>query len=341
MSPGAASSAVGSAFSMLLEATLEHLTDLRSRGVQFVDVDLATLKALSQPPARPVATPTTRPARAADPQPAPRSAAGPSSPSSKPPPAGTLGASGFLAQRPAAPSTPVPETPRVSPPALSATEKAAALDALRPSVLACQKCPNLVESRTQVVFGVGNPDAQLMFVGEAPGEAEDRAGEPFVGPAGQLLTKIIQAMGLSRETVYIANILKCRPNMPPGSRGNRAPRPEEMDTCKPHLLQQIDIIQPKIIVALGGTAVQGLLGLQTTMGSVRGRWHDFRGIPVMPTFHPSYLLRSEDGPDRGHKEKRKTWEDMLLVLDRLQLPITEKMRGFFLKPPSPTGGAGA
>jgi DNA polymerase len=179
-----------------------------------------------------------------------------------------------------------------------------------------------------------------MFVGEAPGEAEDRAGEPFVGPAGQLLTKIIQAMGLSRDTVYIANILKCRPDMPRGSRGNRAPRPDEMDTCKPYLLQQVDIIQPRLIVALGGTAVQGLLGLQTTLGSVRGRWHEFRGIPVMPTFHPSYLLRSEEGPDRGHREKRKTWEDMLLVLERLQLPINDKMRGYFLKP-APTGGGSA
>jgi DNA polymerase len=222
-------------------------------------------------------------------------------------------------------------------PQRSPAEKVAALEALRQPVLACQKCPHLVQSRTQVVFGVGDPNAPLMFVGEAPGEAEDRAGEPFVGPAGQLLTKIIQAMGLSRDTVYIANILKCRPDMPRGSRGNRAPRPEEMDTCKPYLLQQIDIIQPRLIVALGGTAVQGLLGLQTTMGSVRGRWHEFHGIPVMPTFHPSYLLRSEEGPDRGHREKRKTWEDMLLVLERLQLPITEKMRGYFLKP-APTGG---
>lgn len=173
-----------------------------------------------------------------------------------------------------------------------------------------------------------------MFVGEAPGADEDRLGEPFVGRAGQLLTKIITAMGYSRSTVYIANILKCRPNLPPGMSGNRAPRPEEMDTCKPYLLSQIEIIRPQVIVALGLTAVQGLLGIRTTMGGVRGRWQDFRGIPVMPTFHPSYLLRSEDGADKGRAEKRKTWEDMLQVLERLQRPISDRMRGFFLKPPT-------
>jgi len=186
-----------------------------------------------------------------------------------------------------------------------------------------------------VVFGVGNPEARLMFVGEAPGVEEDRKGEPFVGPAGQLLTRIIQAMGLSRESVYIANILKCRPDMPPGAWGNRPPRPDEMDTCKPYLLEQIDIIRPQVIVALGATAVAGLLGVRSPMASVRGRWHDFRGTPLMATFHPSYLLRAEEGPDRGHAEKRKTWEDMLQVLERLELPITDKMRSYFLKPGPP------
>ncbi len=204
---------------------------------------------------------------------------------------------------------------------------------LRQRALACQKCPHLARSRTQVVFGVGSIEAELMFVGEAPGAEEDRKGEPFVGPAGQLLTKIIGAMGYSRETVYIANILKCRPDMPAGSRGNRAPKPEEMDTCKPYLLSQIDLIRPKVIVALGLTSVTGLLGNRGTMGSVRGRWFELRGIPVMPTFHPSYLLRSEDQADRGFGEKRKTWEDMLLVLERLGRPITEKMRGYFQRAP--------
>ena len=332
---------------MLLEATLEHLADLRSRGVQFVDVDPSTLKALMQSPARSGPMPSPRLARVGDTPPVqplvrspvlPTSARSAQAPRSTAPPVPPKGQA--AAGAPSVPPVAVPEMPRAPLPQLSPDDKAAALDALRQPVLACQKCPHLVQSRTQVVFGVGDPNAQLMFVGEAPGEAEDRAGEPFVGPAGQLLTKIIQAMGLSRETVYIANILKCRPDMPRTSRGNRAPRPEEMDTCKPYLLQQMDIIQPRLIVALGGTAVHGLLGLQTTLGSVRGRWHDFRGIPVMPTFHPSYLLRSEEGPDRGHREKRKTWEDLLLVLERLQLPITDKMRGYFLKPASTGGGSG-
>ncbi len=333
---------------MLLEATLEHLADLRSRGVQFVNVDPSTLKALTQSTSPPRSAPAASPrhSRAGEPSPAGRAAPDQRS-------AGSATATSFPAVSqhartpsgvPSAQDSSGPPSPTAPPltalPRRSPAEKAAALEALRQPVIACQQCPHLVQSRTQVVFGVGDPNAQLLFVGEAPGEAEDRAGEPFVGPAGQLLTKIIQAMGLSRDTVYIANILKCRPDMPRGSRGNRAPRPEEMDTCKPYLLQQIDIIQPRLIVALGGTAVQGLLGLQTTMGSVRGRWHEFRGIPVMPTFHPSYLLRSEEGPDRGHREKRKTWEDMLLVLERLQLPITDKMRGYFLKP-APTGGGSA
>jgi len=132
--------------------------------------------------------------------------------------------------------------------------------------------------------------------------------------------------------VYIANILKCRPDLPPGSSGNRPPRADEMDRCRPYLVSQVEIIRPKVIVALGLTAVQGLLGVQGTMGSLRSRWQEFRGIPVMPTYHPSYLLRAEEAPDRGHSEKRKTWEDMLKVLEKLGRPITPKMRGYFQKP---------
>lgn len=208
------------------------------------------------------------------------------------------------------------------------------MDEVRQRALVCQKCPHLVGSRTQVVFGVGSLDAELMFVGEAPGAEEDRQGEPFVGPAGQLLTRIIQATGYTRDTVYIANILKCRPDTPGRSRGNRPPREDEMDTCRPYLIRQIEILRPKVIVALGATAIQGLLGLKSTLGSIRGRWQEFRGIPVMPTYHPSYLLRCEDAPDRGFSEKRKTWEDMLLVLERLGRPITPRMRGYFQKPPA-------
>lgn len=203
--------------------------------------------------------------------------------------------------------------------------KAERLAAMRPIVLSCQKCPNLVARRTQVVFGVGNPEAELMFVGEAPGEDEDIQGEPFVGRAGELLTKIIIAMGLTREKVYIGNVLKCRPDMPPGVSGNRKPRPDEMQTCLPYLREQIEIIQPKALVALGATALEGLTGENIPVGKARGRWMQFQGIPLMVTYHPAYLLRNQ-----AIGEKRKVWEDMLLVLETLGHPISEKQRGYFL-----------
>ena len=200
------------------------------------------------------------------------------------------------------------------------------LDSLRDAALRCTECPYLVKSRKQVVFGVGNPGAELMFVGEAPGADEDAEGEPFVGRAGQLLTKIILAMGFSREAVYIGNVLKCRPDMPPGAPGNRKPKPEEMRTCFPWLEKQIELIRPKALVALGATAVEGLLGDTRPMNRLRNRWLDYKGIPVMPTYHPAYLLRNQ-----SITEKRKVWEDMLLVLEKLGAPISEKQRGFFLK----------
>ena len=230
----------------------------------------------------------------------------------------------------AAPS-PVIEAPKpvtVAPPRPASTDarsNAERLAEIRGPILACVKCPHLVASRTQVVFGVGNPDAELMFVGEAPGEDEDRQGEPFVGRAGELLTKIIVAMNFRRADIYIANVLKCRPDMPAGDSGNRKPRADEMQTCLPYLRTQIEIIRPRAIVALGATAMLGLTGDASPMGKLRGRWHEFGGIPLMATYHPAYLLRNQ-----SLTEKRKVWEDMLLVLERLGKPITEKQRGFFL-----------
>ena len=199
------------------------------------------------------------------------------------------------------------------------------LGPLRDRVSACVKCPHLVRSRTQTVFGVGNPNADLMFVGEAPGADEDAQGEPFVGRAGQLLTRIIETMGFSREDVYIANVLKCRPDMPAGAPGNRAPTPVEMQTCLPYLREQIEIVRPRVLVALGAVAVEGLLGRRGTMREMRGRWHSFNDTPLMITFHPAYLLRNQ-----SQSEKRKVWEDMLQVLERLGAPITEKQRNYFL-----------
>jgi DNA polymerase len=202
-----------------------------------------------------------------------------------------------------------------------------AMAVLRERAAACLKCPHLVKSRRSVVFGVGNIHASLMFVGEAPGADEDAQGEPFVGAAGQLLTRIIKTMGLSRETVYIANILKCRPDTPGQSAGNRKPTSDEMKTCLPYLLEQIDLIRPKVLVALGATAIEGLLGTVSAIGRLRGHFQIFRDIPLMPTFHPAYLLRNQALP-----EKRKVWEDMLQVMGKLQMPISEKQRGYFLKP---------
>lgn len=299
-------------FATLLDATLRHLRDLQERGVQFVNASPEILARLNLPAARAGLQPVAGRTKAA------------------PNPAGSPETTASAPRRAPAPAPAAPPTP------VAGTDRGAAMAEIRSRALVCVKCPHLAQSRTQVVFGVGSHDAELMFVGEAPGAEEDRRGEPFVGPAGQLLTRIIGAMGYSRESVYIANILKCRPDMPAGQSGNRPPRPDEMDRCKPYLISQVEIIRPRVIVALGLTAVQGLLGVQGTMGSLRGRWQEFRGIPVMPTYHPSYLVRAEEAPDRGHSEKRKTWEDMLKVLERLERPITPKMQGYFLKTPSGT-----
>ena len=232
-------------------------------------------------------------------------------------------------------STVVDQQPSPSPTdeqELGPSDREQRIAALREKVVVCTKCAHLAAFRHTVVFGVGNPRADLMFVGEAPGADEDLRGEPFVGRAGELLTRIIETMGFRRVEVYIANVLKCRPDIPEGSSGNRPPTLDEMQTCLPYLRAQIEIIQPKVMVALGGVAMRGLFGSSEPMKSLRGRWHDFGNIPVMATFHPSYLLRNQ-----ALSEKRKVWEDMLQVLERLRVPITQKQQNFFLgKSGSPT-----
>jgi uracil-DNA glycosylase family 4 len=167
----------------------------------------------------------------------------------------------------------------------------------------CVKC-NLAKTRTQVVYGVGNPNADLMFIGEAPGRDEDEQGEPFVGRAGQLLTDIIKAMKLTRDDVYIANVVKCRPPE------NRNPEPEELDACRPYIRQQVEIIQPLVIVTLGKFALQSLLEKAYGITSVRGKWLEYNGVKVMPTYHPAYLLRTPSA-------KKDVWEDMKLVMAEL------------------------
>ncbi len=301
-------------YRQLLDATIQHLESLKSRGVRHVAVSPETLRALGQAPAR---QPASLPARAPAASPQPRTMPAPPAPAARPAPVLPLApakvAASVLTERPVAPKLPP-------------AEKAAAFAELRERALACVKCPNLAASRKHVVFGVGNIDARLMFVGEAPGADEDEQGEPFVGAAGQLLTKIIQATGLDRQHVYIANILKCRPDMPAQTSGNRKPTPDEMATCIPFLHEQIDLIQPTAIVALGATAVEGLLGKTIGITKLRGTWQTYRGIPLMPTFHPAYLLRNQ-----AMSEKRKVWEDMLQVMEKLEMPISTKQRNFFLK----------
>ena len=307
------------AYRQLLDATIQHLEEMKGRGVRFVSVSAEVLAALGRPTrVAPVRAPAPRPASAPRP---------PAQPATRPT---------QLAAKPSEPSLPVEQALSLSlpgeaaapaaSPALSPEAKAAAFADLRARALACVKCPHLVAARRNVVFGVGSIEAQLMFIGEAPGADEDQQGEPFVGRAGQLLTRIIQTMGLTRDSVYIANILKCRPDTPGQAAGNRKPTTEEMQTCIPFLHEQIDLIRPKVIVALGATAVEGLLGKTVGITRLRGHWQTYRGTPLMPTYHPAYLLRNQ-----ALSEKRRVWEDMLQVMGRMTLPISEKQRNYFLK----------
>jgi DNA polymerase len=287
-----------SQFHEALDATIRHLENLKQAGVTHVPVKRETLEALGQAVVAepPVTQYTIR---------------------HTPPPAAEV------------PPVSVPRAEsldmfaeRIQVAGSTKTEK---LASLRQQALACVKCKHLVASRKQVVFGVGNPEAELMFVGEAPGADEDAQGEPFVGRAGQLLTKIIETMGYKRSDVYIGNILKCRPDMPAGESGNRQPTGDEMKVCLPWLHAQIDIIQPKVIVALGAVAMRGLMPeISTGITKLRGHWLLYRQTPLMPTYHPAYVLRAYTLQNR-----RAVWEDMLQVLERLGRPITPKMRNYF------------
>jgi DNA polymerase len=244
------------------------------------------------------------------------------------------------ARRPAAPQTRTTATATPTPasrqtttaaepapppvPKLPATpeERRAALEEIARNIAACTRC-SLCEKRTQTVPGQGNPcSPDIMFIGEAPGADEDIQGLAFVGAAGQLLTKMIAAMGYTRDEVFIANICKCRPP------NNRPPTPEEMDACLSYLQAQIAIIRPKVIVALGGTAVQGLLR-QTGISKLRGTWTTYAGIPLMPTFHPSYLLRLPPA-------KKLAWADLKRVLQKLGRPVPENNKDVGEKPPATT-----
>jgi uracil-DNA glycosylase family 4 len=209
-------------------------------------------------------------------------------------------------------------SPAEAAPAEAARSEPAAGDAaqtlrlIREDIGDCTRCPLHAQGRKQIVFGVGNPDAELMFVGEGPGADEDEQGIPFVGRAGQLLTNMItNGMGLRREDVYIANVVKCRPP------GNRTPEREECETCSPFLVRQIEAVDPKVVVALGAVAARTLLGVSESMGALRGRWHDFRGRKLAVTYHPAYLLRDP-------RQKKETWKDLQMVMEYLGIPIPTK-----------------
>ncbi len=285
-------------FEQLLEATIRHVESLKAEGVLTLPVDQAVVGELMRPLVRSAPRGSQSPPR--------HEGVGRAFPSSQAGPA----SSEFDGER------------------LTGEAKAQAIVHLQERAMACVKCSHLVRSRRNVVFGVGTHDAELMFVGEAPGMDEDAQGEPFVGKAGQLLTRIIETMGLSREQVYIGNVLKCRPDTPGRRYGNRKPTPQEMVTCRPFLMEQIRIIQPRVLVALGATAVEGLMGVSSVaITRYRGEFRELKGIPVMPTYHPSYVLRNQSLPI-----KRQIWEDMLKVMARLGMPISEKQQGYFTPP---------
>jgi len=191
-------------------------------------------------------------------------------------------------------------------PEAGVTDPVTALRLIREDIGDCTRCKLHKQGRKQIVFGVGNPNADLMFIGEAPGADEDEQGEPFVGRSGQLLTNMIKAMGLSREEVYIANIIKCRPP------GNRQPERDECETCSPFLMRQIAAIHPRAIVALGAVAAKTLLAVNAPMSELRGQWFDFQGTKLAVTYHPAFLLRDP-------RQKKETWKDLQMVMKDLGL----------------------
>jgi uracil-DNA glycosylase family 4 len=192
----------------------------------------------------------------------------------------------------------------------------AALQLIREDIGDCKRCKLSEQGRKQIVFGVGDARAELMFVGEAPGADEDQQGEPFVGRAGQLLNNMIKAMGIAREQVYIANVVKCRPP------SNRTPERDECDTCSPFLMRQIAVVQPKVIVALGAVAAKNLLAVQSSLGDLRGRWFEYRGCKLAVTYHPAFLLRDP-------RQKAEAWKDLQMVMRELGLkaPVNSETRG--------------
>ncbi len=217
----------------------------------------------------------------------------------------------------------LPEPPSIN---LPEGNKSTQWNFLKSQVENCPVCKSRLTPHGKIVFGTGSLNADILFCGEAPGEEEEISGEPFTGPSGQLLSKIIKAAGLDRNDVYLANVMNWRPTTP-AANGTQQALPEEMKFCLPYFIKQVEIIKPKVIVALGNSAVNGLLGVEPNrkLKDIRGKWSDFQGTPLMVSYHPSYLLRN--GTNRT---KRISWEDIMQVMEKVGLPISDKQKQYFL-----------
>lgn len=291
-----------------VDTVIEFLEAEQARGVTHVLLDEAARDGLRALYRRAQGKPTTTPG----------------TPNTKP---GTTPAVQARPQMPP-PAPPEPAKPVAIPThvTIEGSTKSERLASLRQQTERWVPATSLGSLRETMVFGIGNPDARIMLVGEAPGYEEERQREPFVGPAGQKLTDILKAMGISREDVYLTNIVKFRPATPRQTTNNRKPSPEEIAASLPLIRAEIEIIRPACIIALGATAAEGLLQLTGNLLTMRGSWHECQGIPTCVTYHPSYLLQSS----ANLSMKRQLWDDMLSVMERLQIPISEKQRGFFL-----------
>lgn len=314
-----------------LHALTDELKRLKANGVREVVVSEESLVALR----RVVRARGSTTASLPEVNPVPSVGEGPAAPAPAPTRAraSSSSASADAHPKPTPVAKPAPANLLPPPPVVTLPEgdKQTRWNALLKKVTEDPVCRSHVRPGKKVVLGVGNLDAKIFFCGEAPGAEEEEQGEPFVGPAGQLLTRMIQAMGLSRETVYIGNIMNWRPDIPGAGDGpqvgNRPPTAEEIGYCLPYLKAQLEIVNPDLIVALGSTAAQGLLGFGSfkTLGEIRSQWKLFAGKPVMVTYHPSYILRNPT-----NRSKRAIWEDLLKVMERAALLISEKQRSFFL-----------
>ena len=306
------SSASRSVLAFAIRATLDELKRMKSEGVGSLTVDELTLAGLREAVADAVGSPASSDSESG-------SSVSPRQPLLAPSQAPSPDAASLIHSV----TTEGDLTPsRFELPKGSKQER---WEWLHEKVLNCETCLANRNTGRQIVFGVGNLDADIFFCGEAPGEEEEKQGEPFVGPAGQKLNGMIRGMGLERDQVYIGNIMNWRPRTESGF-GNRPPSPQEIGFCLPYLKAQLSIIQPKVIVALGNTAIQALLSdTSLKVGKVRGHWFEFENVPMLPTFHPSYILHNE-----SNRTKRMVWEDLLKVMERLDLPISDKQRAYFL-----------